>query len=368
MTENAVRITAASHHVTVVSSTPSITDWSRRYFGPWWQTTSSGADTAAGPLVAADVDEVEAAQLAQLVTDYPHDLVTYANAPLLHTRDDDGCVYAHQPDSGLSYQYRPDVLRIAGTEPVPVALATARLARELLRSQLLADGWHILHASAAVRDGSTVLTLGNKGAGKTTTALLLARSGWQLLANDRVFVRPDSDGGVDVLPWPSAAAIGLGSLDALGVYDDVRARHLAGERLHPTQHERVTRALTDGRRAPLFASSGKELKPQFFPDQLTTWLGLPLAVSGKAGRIVFPRIDPAAVPAVEGRGRELVGSDFFTAGTEDRYPDVFGLAPQTTNGEVRRVLADRLTALPSTSVVLSHDMEASAKLLAELAR
>ncbi|WP_306454813.1 hypothetical protein [Streptomyces sp. WZ.A104] len=366
MTHTAVRITAASHHVTVASSTPSITDWSRRYFGPWWQATSSEAGADAGPLVAAGVDETEAAQLAQLVTDYPHDVVTYANAPLLHTRDDDGCVYAHQPDSSLSYQYQPDVLRIAGTEPVPVALAAARLARELLRSQLLADGWHILHASAAVRDGSTVLTLGEKGAGKTTTALLLAQSGWQLLANDRVFVRPDGDGGVDVLPWPSAAAIGLGSLDALGVYDEVRARHLAGERLHPTQHERVSQALTDGKRDPIFASSGKELKPQFFPDQLTTWLGLPLAVSGKAGRIVFPRIAPAAAPAVEGRGRELVDSDFFTAGTEDRYPDVFGLAPKAADDEVRRVLADRLTALPSVSVALNHDRDASAKLLRQL--
>ncbi|MGA4840996.1 hypothetical protein [Streptomyces sp. G45] len=42
------------------------------------------------------------------------------------------------------------------------------------------------------------------------------RAGWRLLADDRVLVRPDGD-GVRVLPWPSAAAIGVGLLDALGL-------------------------------------------------------------------------------------------------------------------------------------------------------
>jgi predicted ATPase len=46
---------------------------------------------------------------------------------------------------------------------------------------LLADGWTLLHASAAVRDGQTVLTFGSKGAGKTTTALALATRGWRHL-------------------------------------------------------------------------------------------------------------------------------------------------------------------------------------------
>ena len=53
----------------------------------------------------------------------------------------------------------------------------------------------MLHASAVVRGGHAVLALGGKGAGKTMTALLLARyCGWRLLANDRIFVCGGPDG------------------------------------------------------------------------------------------------------------------------------------------------------------------------------
>ncbi|MCM9083185.1 hypothetical protein L1606_34775 [Streptomyces spororaveus] len=363
----ATRISAAQAHVTVTSSTAVITDWSMRYFGPWWNAVDAVAPHA-GPVVAADVEAVEVAALAQQIGEGPHQECLYANEPMLYARGKDGVVAAVQPGERLAYRYEPGLLRIVGCDEVPVALAAARLAREVLRSGLLADGWRILHASAAVRDGRTVLALGEKGAGKSTVGFLLARAGWQLLANDRVFVRPKEDGGVTVLPWPSAAAIGLGFLDAIGLYDDVRARVLAGEQLHPTQHESVTRALLDGRRLPIRSSSGKELKPQFFPDQLTTWLGLTLATKGIAAKIVFPRIDPAAAPAVLGEGRTLGEGDFFTGATEDRYPDVFGLAPIGEASRVtRELLATRLADLPRLDVVLGHDVKANAEFLAELA-
>lgn len=34
-----VQLTAAHAHVTVHSNTPAVTDWSNRYFGPWWNAT-----------------------------------------------------------------------------------------------------------------------------------------------------------------------------------------------------------------------------------------------------------------------------------------------------------------------------------------
>ncbi|WP_432198847.1 hypothetical protein [Streptomyces sp. bgisy027] len=83
--------------------------------------------------------------------------------------------YAVQLDERLAYHADRRRLVIIGEHSEPVAVA-ARLAHELVRAQLLADGWTVLHASsAAVKDGRTVLTLGDKGTGKTTTALLLAR-------------------------------------------------------------------------------------------------------------------------------------------------------------------------------------------------
>lgn len=139
--------------------------------------------------------------------------VTYATASMLVIRDATGLVTATQPDERLSCTWDPAAgrMHIVGTDETAVATATARLAREVVRGQLLTDGWQILHASAVTRptDGATLLTLGNKGAGKTTTGFLLARTGLHLLANDRVLARFDGE-VIRVLPWPSAAAIGFG--------------------------------------------------------------------------------------------------------------------------------------------------------------
>ncbi|MCC3775469.1 hypothetical protein [Streptomyces sp. UNOB3_S3] len=168
-------------------------------------------------LVAADAKLRDAYQplateITQRVADHPHEGTVYANTGMLIRRDSDGTVFAAQPEDKTAYKAEP-----GGP----------------------------LHASAVVRDGQAVLTLGDKGAGKTTAGLLLARAGWQLLANDRVFIRPE-DGRLRVLPWPSAAAIGLGLLDALGWYDQVRERVQRGEQLRPSYRSR--RSQGGGRR------------------------------------------------------------------------------------------------------------------------
>ncbi|MFI9724660.1 hypothetical protein ACIHFE_34405 [Streptomyces sp. NPDC052396] len=360
VTRTATRIATASQAVTVTSNTPVVTEWALRYFGPWWNATST-TTPADGPQVIADVNPDRVTEIAQRVADHAHEETVYANTSMLFDRDDDGTVLASQPDDKLAYRAEPGgPLHIYGCEDVPVALAAARLAREVVRGQLVADGWSILHASAVVRDGQTVLTLGDKGAGKTTVGLLLARAGWQLLANDRVFIRREND-RLRVLPWPSAAAIGLGLLDALGWYDQVRERVQRGEQLHPTQHQKVTDALHAGSRTPLWKGSGKELKPQFFPDQLGTWLGLALATEGQAARILFPQITPGAEPALCGEDRTVAAGDFFTAGTEDRYPDVFGLLPGDLPGT--EPLLELLGKLPRHAMVLGHDVKANTDFL-----
>jgi hypothetical protein len=52
-------------------------------------------------------------------------------------------------------------------------------------------------------------------------------------------------------------------------------------------------------------------------------------------------------------------ADFFTAGTEDRYPDAFGLLPMT-GGSAR--LTERLAALPYQTLALGHDTNTNALL------
>ncbi|MFE7889226.1 hypothetical protein [Streptomyces sp. NPDC057412] len=365
----ATRIAADTATVTVASLTPAVADWSRRYFGPWWNAELADAPNpgsiAGGGLVLADVDPARVDEITTLVRDYGHDETTYANARTLVARHD-GITYAVQPEERTGYQADGRRLVIVGDDAEPVAVAAARLARELVRGQLLADGWTVLHASAAAQNGDTVLTLGDKGAGKTTTAFLLALGGWGLLANDRVFARAEPDGRVRVLPWPSAAAIGLGLLDATGLYDQVRERVLAGGQLHPTQHASVTEALHDGRREPIWRENdGKELKPQFFPDQLGSWLGLALATEARAAGLLLTAVDPDATPALVEDDRALTEADVFSQKTEDRYPDIFGLTPATATGAV--ALTEHLARLPRRSLVLSHDIDANAALLAKTA-
>lgn len=370
----ATRIGAAEASATVVSHTPAVTAWALRYFGPWWNAVkvppSGGDDAGSGPVVVAEVDPSRYADLAARVTGSSYEETVYARSPILVARSHDGSVHALSPTQGLAYRTEAGSGRIliVGVNEEPVSTAAARLAREAVRSVLHRDGWTLLHASAVTRHGPAVLAFGTKGAGKTTTALLLARHcGWELLANDRIFVRTGL-GGVQILPWPAAAAIGLGLLDALGLYDLASDRVRAGEQLHPTQDERVTAALRAGRRTPLHEPDGRELKTQVFPDQLHTWFGLPLATSGHAAALLFPTVIPGGPAARAEQCRSLTEADFFSTKTEDRYPDVFGLARTdlATRDQARAIARERLAQLPQHAVTLGHDITANVDVLGKI--
>ncbi|MFE5596234.1 hypothetical protein [Streptomyces sp. NPDC056549] len=370
---SATRIHADQAVVTVVSDTKDITDWALSYFGGWWNATSVEAPTRitggiaeGGSLLLADVDSGRLTDIETLVGDYDHDEVVYAGARTLVARHENGAIYAIQPAERLAYHYNPAAgrLSIVGAQTEPVAVAASRLARELIRGQLLHAGFHVLHASCVVRDGRALLTFGPKGAGKTTSALLLAWHGYELLANDRVFVRSEPK-GLRILAWPSAAAIGFGLLDSAGLYGPVRAQVLIGEQMHPTQNKRVTTALHAGSKTPIWNATGKELKPQFFPGQLTSMLGMTLCAEAHAAALLFPQVTKDAEPHQSDTPRALGEEDFFTGKSEDRYPDVFHLAP--TKAAPSTDLVDRLAQLPHRALVLNHDSRASAELLRKTA-
>ncbi|CAL9539601.1 hypothetical protein [Streptomyces sp. enrichment culture] len=374
MTSHAVRLDVAEATATVVSADKAVTDWTGRYFGQWWNATEVPAqDVCTGSVVIATVDQDRYDAVALRVTQEPHSSTQYARAQLLLSREvSSGAVRAVSPEQQLAYVSEPGRgrLEILGVDSEAVATATARLAREVVRGLLLRNGWAVLHASAVVApDGRTVLTLGQKGAGKTTTALALAaHQGFRLLANDRVFVRPGRDSSeVEVLPWPAAAAVGLGLLEALGWFDVARERLARGEQLHPTQHERVTAAIRAGVCEPLW-NGDRELKAQVFPDQFEGWFGVPLATVGTAAALVYPSIEKGAAPAEGTTVRWLAPGDFMSGSTEDRYPDVFGLLGVDGGGAdgVKQEVTRRLGRLPQLPVVLGHDVAANGEFLAKL--
>ncbi|MEU4180755.1 hypothetical protein [Streptomyces sp. NPDC026589] len=375
---SATRLEAATAAVTVLSDRASVAGWSLRYFGPWWNAdvvNADAVDAGTEAVVVADMDRAQYEELAELVQDgRPMEEIDYAKNRMLVARDGEDIV-ALSPDEGIAYRSTPSSGRIvlAGIDLMPLALAAARLARESIRGQLLRDGWAVLHSSAVVRpsDGATLLAFGDKGAGKTTTALLLASTGWQLLANDRVLVRPTGEEDVEVVPWPSAAALGLGLVQALGW--DVSAReHLrAGGDFHPTQHQSVTDALAAGDCTPLWEEGRKrERKLQVFPDQFPDLFDVQLATGGRVAGLLFPQVDADAAPAVVDGARTLAEADFMSGKTEDRYPDIFELAQGVDGGgraSARAEVASRLATLPHRAVRLSHDVPASAAVLGKLA-
>ncbi|MGH8881140.1 MAG: hypothetical protein ACRD0P_27935, partial [Stackebrandtia sp.] len=151
----------------------------------------------------------------------------------------------------------------------------------------------------------------------------------------------------------------------LGLYDLARDRVRAGEQLHPTQDKRVTAALRTGHRTPLHDPDSRELKTQVFPDQLRSWFGLPLATGGRATQLLFPTVVAGAQAARGEKCRSLTAADFFSTKTEDRYPDIFGLARTNpaTRDQTRAIAREQLAHLPHDAVTLGHDIAANIELL-----
>ena len=278
----------------------------------------------------------------------------------------DNTVCAVDPTEQVAYDTDTGRTRLTltATGSLGLCLTAARITRELIRAQLEADGWAIMHASAAVCDNNATLALGPKGSGKTTTALLLTTQGHQFLANDRVFLHPATRA---LLPWPAAAAFGLGLLHAHGLLDGVRAQLAAGQHLHPTVNPAVTAAILNGHTSPLRDPHGRELKTQLFPHQLTDWLGLRLTRSATAAALIFPRLDPDGEPRLNASSRTVTSSDFFDPDHDDRYPDFLRLT-RITPEDRRHIWArtrDALATVPHHSIVLTHDTTRSRQLLTQ---
>ncbi|EFG03868.1 hypothetical protein CRV15_29935 (plasmid) [Streptomyces clavuligerus] len=360
-------LTTGGHPITLNSDTTHITDWARTYFTPHWPETPTPT-TPAGPRVTALHDG------PPLDHDHPHThRAVYARDHLAYTPHPDGTVTARNlTHPALTYRYTPthQHLEITHTGPDhpehrhPCALATTatRLTRHLLHTRLTTDGWTLLHASAATpphRHG--ILTLGSPGAGKTTTALTLATTGATLLATDCCYTRPNPDGTLDLLPWPSATTIGLGLLDALGWTPTIRHHLNNGTPPHPTQHPTVTHALTTGTSLdPLHGPDGRERKAQLWPHHLQHWFGLTLATQATADRVLQTRIDSAT--GTPGPGPcEPPAPDVFTTGP-DRYPDFLGLIRHPVTAHQHRTL-HRLRLLPRHGLALGHHHGTNAQLI-----
>jgi hypothetical protein len=160
----------------------------------------------------------------------------------------------------------------------------------------------------------------------------------------------------------SAAAGGLGLLNAAGWYDPVAA---ARHELHASTTTAVLDALARGDRNPI-RDTEREHKVQLYPDQFTSLLGLPLATSGAANALLFPTVNLAAGGAsVAPGGREIGMDDTFAGREEDRYPNVFSLRDPESDA-ARDAVFRVLNALPRWTITLTHDIGSNTAVLGKI--
>lgn len=162
-------------------------------------------------------------------------------APARHTSDPDvtvrwGAVEAPErwPASGVAAWPSPEAdviswagrakLRLSATEMV-VESDRPPFARQCvvgpgLGIVLHRRGWLVLHGSAVEVDGQAVVLLGQKGAGKSTTAAALLARGHRLLTDDLVAV--DVDGQPQCAPGPTQMKLWPASAEALGLGGEIQ--------------------------------------------------------------------------------------------------------------------------------------------------
>lgn len=376
MTVDSHRVTLTTEtsgkSVTVSSPYSQVIDWVTRYFSPWWAATP-GAQSTVTVIARERPDKFDT--LATSVMSENSEETAYPRSRIHYIHRSDGTVIAFSPLDQISYCYYPDSsqLFIYGKNSlvVPLARSATRIAREVIRAQLVTDGWSLLHASAVVLDnGRAILTLGDRGAGKTTVAFTLAAAGAGLLANDRVFARPCAPAGVELLPWPSGAAVGLGLMESLNWAQICREHLVDGVQPPASQDQRVTDALLAGRTAAS-REDNMELKAHIRPEEFTAWYGLTTASSGHVATVLFPRIRPGAVPSLDKNVTpEVRDGNFMVGAQEDSYPDIFGLTGGLGAGsqQNRADLATKLATLPCHSLVLGYTHQSNATFLSRVVR
>ncbi len=347
-------------------------EWLLSYLAPWWQDTEVADPVQPGlPTVRGVVDPDRFNHLRDWIDQSPTSVESFIRVParrrmhqeiLAAVCDTREIAYRR---SCLDEQIEIDVV---GTDAADVNLDVSRIARLLITDRLEAEGWMVMHAGCVVDTaGAAALILGHQGAGKTTTSLTLSRSGdLGLLANDRCLLRA-TDTGVEAIPWPGSISLGFGLLEALGWAATVTDHIRRGARQHPFQLPEVAGLLTGRDYTPRFGPSGRELKFELLPRDLTAWFGVSIAPHGVIQQILLPKVRPGTAPR-SAIGQVDAGSlaEHLLSGPNSGYPNFLDLSapePAEKRPATAELLA-RLAEVECRNLTLGHDADRNAQALA----
>jgi energy-coupling factor transporter ATP-binding protein EcfA2 len=170
-----------------------------------------------------------------------------------------------------------DTRTLLRTETPSGARWLARIVRDMATRFASADGALILHSSAFTVSGRTYLVIGDSGAGKSTTAIALARllpdATW--LGNDRIHV--DTLGAdLRVTACPLPLAVNRSSLDVMGVTDFGSWDLHAG---HPDPDSDWDQFMGED-------------KMKLSHGEVERLLGVRVAANGVLHGVIFPRVVP----------------------------------------------------------------------------
>lgn len=155
----------------------------------------------------------------------------------------------------------------------------SRIARDIVTRLASAQGSLIVHSAAFALGDDAYLVVGDSGAGKSTTAIGLARllegAGW--IGNDRIHLDADAD-GFEVTACPVALSVNKGTLDAIGVTGADSWVLQAG---HP------------GPGSDWDQFMGED-KLRVSPREVERYLDVQVVASARLAGIIFPRVDRQA--------------------------------------------------------------------------
>lgn len=135
----------------------------------------------------------------------------------------------HWRDVGSFAVVRDNRIEYEPNDDVGPDLLSLPLLGTVMAVLLHRRGRMVLHGSAVGMAGSAVVFVGDKGAGKSTTAAALAAAGRDVLTDDIVALGQSSDGGVRLLPGHAQVKLSQAATDHLNLTEArILARPYAG--------------------------------------------------------------------------------------------------------------------------------------------